>query len=58
MNLHVGALYGYEDDMPNFEGWTVGVVPTVEFGLKKVALETMLSPAQGGVLACMIKFYF
>ena len=57
-NLHVGPLYGYKDSMPNIEGWTLGVAPTIEFGIKNVSLETMLSPAQGGVIVSMIKIYF
>ena len=56
--LHIGPLYGYEDDMPNFEGWTIGAAPAIEFGIKKVALETIICPAQGGVIASMIKIYF
>ena len=57
-NLHIGPLYGYKDSMPNVEGWTLGVAPTIEFGIKNVSLETMLSPAQGGVIVSMIKIYF
>lgn len=57
-NIYVGPLYGYEEDMPSMSGWTIGAAPTFEMGYKKIALETMVTPADDGVVACMIKLLF
>ena len=57
-NFYAGALYGYGDYMPNISGWTVGATPSFEIGYKKIALETMISPAGGGVISSLIKFTF
>lgn len=57
LNIHIGALYGYEEDMPNIGGWTLGAAPTFEVGYKQYSLETMVNPfADGGVVSFMLKY--
>lgn len=57
-NLYLGPLYGYEDDMPDVCGWTVGAVPTLELGYKMFVIETLVMPCDGGVVSCLFKINF
>lgn len=56
LNLHVGALYGYEDDMPDIGGWTIGVAPTAEVGYQRWSFEVVVMPFDGGVITGMLKY--
>ena len=57
-HFYLGALYGYGDYMPNISGWTIGAAPTIEVGYKHISLESMITPAGGGVVSCLIKYTF
>lgn len=57
-SFYAGVLYGYEEYMPDLRGWTIAATPSVEIGYKKVSLETMISPAGGGVVSSLIKITF
>lgn len=57
-NLHIGILYGYEDDMPDIAGWTIGAGPTAEIGYKRLSFEAFVVPFDGGVVVGLIKFKF
>lgn len=57
-NLHTGALYGYDDDMPNIGGWTVAAAPTGEIGYKNFSIELLAAPFDGGVIISMLRFSF
>jgi len=54
-NLYVGALYGYEEYVPDCRGWTVAAGPTIEIGYDRLAIETLIFPFNGGVVVCTIK---
>lgn len=57
LNLHLGLLYGYGEDMPDIAGWTIGAAPTIEIGYKQFAIETMVQPfTDGGVVSFMFKW--
>ena len=56
LNIHVGLLYGYEKDMPNIHGWTLGTSPTFEIGYRQFSVETMYMPSDGGVVAFLFKW--
>ncbi len=58
LNLHLGLLYGYGEYVPDIAGWTVAPVPTFEVGYKKVSMETMYAPIDGGVVGVMFKYTF
>ncbi len=58
LNLHLGLLYGYEEDVPDIAGWTIAPVPTFEAGYKKISAEIMVVPFDGGVLGLMFKYVF
>ncbi len=57
-NLYIGLLYGYGCDMTNIDGWSIGAAPTIEFGYKKLSLETMIMPIDGGVITSLIIWNF
>ena len=58
LNLHLGLLYGYEKDVPEIAGWTIAPIPTFEIGYKKVSMETMVVPFDGGVVGLIFKYVF
>ena len=58
LNLHLGLLYGYEEDVPDVAGWTIAPIPTFEIGYKKVSMETMVVPFDGGVVGIIFKYAF
>lgn len=58
LNLHLGLLYGYEEDTPDVAGWTIAPIPTMEIGYKMVSMETMVVPFDGGVVGLMFNYTF
>jgi len=57
-NVYVGPLYGYDHDIPNIDGWSLGIAPTIEIGYKQLSLETMFAPFDGGVVTSMVVWNF
>lgn len=55
-NFHLGLLYGYGEYMPSIDGWTIGATPTFEMGYKQFSVETMVMPADGGVISVLFKW--
>lgn len=58
LNLYFGLLYGYGEYVPDVAGWTIAPVPTFEVGYKKVSMETMIAPFDGGVVGVMFRYTF
>lgn len=58
LNAHIGLLYGYGDYLPDIEGWSLGFTPTLEIGYKSISIETMISPADDGVISFVFKYRF
>ena len=59
LNMHIGLLYGYGDDMPDVGGWTIGIAPMIEIGYKQFVIETMINPiTDGGVVSFLFKYSF
>ncbi len=58
VNLHLGLLYGYEEDVPDIAGWTIAPIPTIEVGYKQISMEIMAVPFDGGVLGLMFNYAF
>ena len=56
-NLYVGLLYGYDDRVPNLEGFAPGLLPTVGVGYRNGAVELLYVPTpKGGVFLSFLSF--
>ena len=56
-NLYAGLLYGYDDHVPNLEGFSPGLLPTVGVGYRNCALEMLYVPTpRGGVFLSFLSF--
>jgi hypothetical protein len=58
LNVRLGLLYGYEEDVPDVAGWTIAPIPTMEIGHKKISMEILVVPFDGGVLGLMFNYTF
>lgn len=58
-NLYLGALYGYGDAyLDLIGGWASAALPTAEIGYKRVSLEFMVMPFDGGVATALFNIHF
>ena len=58
-NCYFGALYGYADDYIDLiDGWSIAILPTIEFQYKKIAIEPIILPFDGGVFTIIINLRF
>ena len=57
-HLYLGGLYGYDEDMPDLQGWTVGAAPTLEVGWRQYSIEAMFMPVGGGVFSALFNYHF
>jgi hypothetical protein len=58
LNLSVGAIYGYGEQLPDVGGWTPGAVPALEVGYKRVSFDTIFIPSGSPVVSSLIKITF
>lgn len=57
-NLYLGASYGYDDVDFDVGGWYPAAVPTFEIGYKRVSLELLAWPSDGGVISSLVNIKF
>lgn len=58
-NLYAGLMHGYKDHIPNIGGVTVGLLPTLGFGWKRLSLEMLYVPTpKGGVFTSFLTWEF
>lgn len=56
-NLYAGMVYGYRERVPNLEGFTPGLIPTVGLAYRNLAAELLYVPTpSGGVFMSLISF--
>ena len=54
-NLYTGMVYGYHERVPNLEGFTPGLIPTVGLAYRNLAAELLYVPTpDGGVFMSLL----
>jgi hypothetical protein len=58
LNADVGMVYGYRDLGLTHDRWTPGILPTMEIGWGRFAIDTIVIPFGSGVTSCLFKYTF
>jgi hypothetical protein len=57
-NLLVGAVYGYDEHLPDIAGFTPGALPMFEVGYGRFAIDTLVIPSDSTVMSILLKITF
>lgn len=57
-NFLVGAVYGYDEHLPDIAGFTPGALPMLEVGYDRFSVDTIVIPSDSTVMSILLKITF